>query len=470
MLGRLLLLFCAAIFFVPLFGQPVSLSGRAVDYAGKELVFYTFPEPISHRQLKLAATRVAPDGSFSLSFQTEQSIEIYVDLEKFRGSLVAEPHTRYQITLPPFSPRTRQEAASPYFEPELYWLGLKTDQASDINFLVRDFLTEYNRELNTHTLDIYQKKSADTAKAIIARLEKKYPAGNVHYLNTLQTYSYGELEYAVARPERERTAKKYFATRAVALSHPAYQHLFNALYTDYLTLQSQDIRQKEGIKPALQGNFEGWTARMTSNGYSREVAELVAVKSFYDGYFSGKFNKPAMLKGLKEALTHVTYAPLRELLPGIVSKITSLQEGSPAPALLLKNLKNTTAPLQTKGKFVYLAFFRSDSKESRTELDTLALLDKKLKTILTVVPVSLDENSADAVKFWNTKNYPWELATAADREKAIQDYRIKTVPTFYLIAPNQQLLLSPALSPNHNFEALFLKVYREQRFVQQGRN
>ena len=123
--------------------------------------------------------------------------------------------------------------------------------------------------------------------------------------------------------------------------------------------------------------------------------------------------------------------------------------------------------MQTRGKFLYLAFFKSYSKESMAELDSLVTLEKKLGTILTILPVSLDENSTWADKFWSTKKYPWELLEAADRSKAGADYQVKTVPAFFLLSPDQKLLLSPALAPSHNFEALFLKIFRESRFRKQ---
>ena len=381
--------------------------------------------------------------------------------------MVVEPGALYQISLPAYSPRTRQEAASPYFEPQLYWLGIMGAKPSDLNFLVRAFLTDYNMELSLHTMDLYQRKSVDSLKMIIQRLEKLYPTGKDPYFNTLKTYCYGEIEYAVMQPDEERTAKKYFATKEVFLPHPAYQHLFNILFTDYLTYQSQDIRKKGFITPAVQGNFDKWVNQLINQGFNRETAELLAVKSFYDGYFSNKFNKETMLKGLKEAIANCSYESLKIALPGIVSKITSLQEGSTAPALLLRYQKVGITPLRANGKFLYLAFFRSDSKEGRAELDTLVSMDKKLKTILTVVPVSLDKNFQDAVQLWKEKKYPWELAGAADIDKALSAYRIKVVPTFYLISPDQKLLLSPALSPTHDFEALFLKIYRENHFMQQ---
>jgi len=143
-----------------------------------------------------------------------------------------------------------------------------------------------------------------------------------------------------------------------------------------------------------------------------------------------------------------------------------LQEGSQAPYLLLKSQQATSTPLRAKGKFLYLAFFRSDSKSCRAELDSLVAIEKKLNQILTIVPVSMDQNFADASQLWKEKKYPWELNAAADQEKARADYQIKSLPAFYLISPDQKLLLSPALPPSHNFETLFLKIYREQRFIQ----
>ena len=446
-------------------GQPVTIRGRALDYAGKELIFYYYPEPISHLQKKIAETRVGSDGNFTLTFNTNQPIEIYADLEKFRGTVVAEPGANYQISLPAYSPRTIQEAASPYFEPELFWLGIKEVKSSDLNFQVRAFLTDYNKELATRPLDIYQRKSADTVKSIIARLEKNYPAVKDSYLNTLKTCSYGELEFLISQTNKEPIILKYFARNDIYLSHPAYQHLFTSLFSNYLNYKSQDIRQKGFIQQAVRGNFTGFVNQLTTHGFRTDVAELVAVKSFYDGYYSNKFDKKSMLNGLKEAAGQATFNPLKESMPDIINKISSLQEGSPAPNLVLKNQSAATTPLRTKAKFVYLAFFRSDSKACRAELDSLVSIEKKLNQILTIVPVSLDQNFAVASQLWKEKKYPWELNGAADPEKARTDYQIKSLPAFYLISPDQKLLLAPALPPSHNFETLFLKIYREQRFI-----
>ncbi len=445
-------------------GQMVTIRGQASDYAGKSLIFYTYPEPVSRQPKNIAETTVQKDGNFVLTFTLDHPTEIYADLEKFKGTLIAEPGHEYEISLPAWSAKTDQEAASPYFVPQLYWLSIRNTQTSDLNILVRAFLTDYNKEMTLHTIDLYKKRSLDTAKAIISRLEKSYPTGKHPYFDILKTCSYGEIELAVWHDDKEKMIRKYVASNEVSLTHSAYQHLFIALCSDYLTSKSQDIRQIKVISHALQGNFDGFVSQLMGSGFKREAAELQAVKAFYDGYYSGKLDKKNMLNGLKESVSQCTSEALKECLPRIISHITALQEGNMSPDLSLKNEKDVVTKLHPNGKYVYLVFFTSASKESKAELDSLVSLDKKLNKIMTIVPVSVDKNFQDASKLWKEKKYPWELMSAVNMDQATTDYRIKAVPTFYLISPDNKLALSPALSPSHDFESLFLKIYRESRF------
>ncbi len=463
-MSRFLLLLSLILSIGSLSGQMVTIRGQASDYAGKSLKFYTYPEPVSRQPKDVAETTVQKDGNFVFTFPTNHPIEIYTDLEKFKGTLIAEPGHDYEISLPAWSARTKDEAASPYFVPQLYWLNIRNAKLSDLNFMVRAFLTDYNKEVTLHTFDLYKKRSLDSAKAIIARLEKSYPSGKHPYFDLLKTCSYGEIELAVWQDDKDKIVRKYIASMEVSLTHPAYQHLFNALCSDYLTSKSQDFRQKKMITNALQGNFGGFVSQLIETGFKKEAAELLAVKAFYDGFYSGKLDKKSMLNGLKESVSQCSFEPLKTCLPGIIALITALQEGNKSPDLLLKNQNEVRTPLRPNGKYVYLVFFTSTSKESKAELDSLVTLDKKLRKILTIVAVSMDKNFQDAAKLWKVKKYPWELMSAVNIEQASSDFRIKAVPTFYLISPDSKLALSPALSPSHNFESLFLKIYRESRF------
>src|SRR5665648_774632 len=130
--------------------QKSVLSGKAFDYSTKEITFYTIPDPVLHQKLELGTTKVATDGTFSLTLPIHQTIEIYVDLEKYCGTMVVEPGKNYEVTLPPFSLRTSNEAHSSYFKPAPYWLGLPGTENSDLNFVVRSFVTVSYTHLRSH--------------------------------------------------------------------------------------------------------------------------------------------------------------------------------------------------------------------------------------------------------------------------------------------------------------------------------
>jgi hypothetical protein len=134
-----------------------------------------------------------------------------------------------------------------------------------------------------------------------------------------------------------------------------------------------------------------------------------------------------------------------------------------------KNQKSIQTMPSTHGKFRYLVFFKSNSRSCMAEMDSLVVISKNLNQVLAVVPVSLDDDFSLATKLWSEKKYPWELSEAIDQEKIRTDYMIKNVPAFCLVSPDNKVLLSPALAPSHNFEGLFLKIFRESRGRQQGR-
>ncbi|MCE1199948.1 MAG: hypothetical protein LWW85_13345 [Marinilabiliales bacterium] len=443
--------------------QHVRIWGDAPDYSGKEIRFYTYPEPVSHRQATLGSAIVGRDGRFDLSFSIDEPIEVYADLEKFKGTLVVEPNQNYEISLPSYSPRSAQEAASPYFTPELYWLKIHGLNEKELNFRVRAFQNALNRELEQHTADLYRKKSSDTVKAIISRLDHYFPTGSNRYFEQLKRYSYGTLEAILHPAEPLPIALASLGKGEKMLAHPAFQRLFNSLFSEYLTALSRDIRMKDFIKPALRGNFEAFCQEFMDKGFDRASAELIAVKSFYDGFFAGKFDKAAMLNGVRSATSKASWIALKNQLPTILERMSLLQQGSQAPTLPLKTRSNGSYRLSPKGKYTYLAFFRSDSRESVAELDSLVSLDHRLREVLTVIPVALDDDPTQADRLWKSKNYPWILYTPGDKPKAVADYQLRAVPTFCLLSPDLRILLPQALSPSHNFESLFLKIFRENR-------
>ena len=448
--------------------QKSVLSGKAVDYSTKEITFYTIPDPVLRQKLELASTKVATDGTFSVTLPVNQTIEIYADLEKFCGTMVIEPGKNYTITLPPFSLRNSNEAHSSYFKPALYWFGLSNQDNSELNLAVRSFVTEFNLETVKNTVPIYQNQSKEVVNEIIERLGQKYSTNQNEYFKILKQYYFAELEYAVNQRTPDFVIQKYFATKPIQLHHPIYQRAFETMFTDFLRKQSLDIQNRKIVNLTNSGNYLELVKFFENKGYKKEFAELVVLKGLNDGYYSGSFAKEGVLKAIEMAQSATTSPLLQTIAYQIKSKLTRLVVGGKAPEIKLNNQKKETITLdQFKGKFVYLVFFNSKSTDCRAELDSIVPLEKRLRQVLRVVSVAVDDDFGNAAKLWKSKNYPWELLDGSKQKQLIINYNSSITPAFYLIDPNGTLKLSQAPSPSFGFEPLFIKIFREFNFKQQ---
>jgi len=448
--------------------QKTTISGKALDYSSKEITFYTIPDPVLHQKFELAKTKVAPDGTFSVVLPISQTIEIYTDLEKYCGTMVVEPGKNYSVTLPPFSLRTSNEAHSSYFKPAPYWLGLTGTNNSDLNFSVRSFVTDFNLETVKNTIAIFQKGSKEVVNEIIERLEKKYSANQSEYFKTLKMYYFAELEYTVNQRTPELVIRKYFSNEPVQLHHPIYQRAFETIFTDYLSKQSKNLEYRKIITITNSGNYVELVNFFEKRGYQKEFAELVVLKGLNDGYYTGSFTKVGVIKAIEMAQTTTTSSALKPIARQIKSKLTSLSVGGKAPSLKLINLKKEAVTLDKfRGQFVYLTFFNSKSTDCKTELDSIVSIEKRLRKILSVVSVSVDDDFGNAAQLWKTKGYSWELLDGAKQKQLIINYNASITPAFYLISPDGTLQLSQAPSPSHGFEPLFIKLFRDHSFKQQ---
>jgi len=448
--------------------QEITISGKAQDYSSKEISFYTIPDPVLHQKLELATTRVGTDGNFAVTLPVSQTIEIYTDLEKYCGTMVVEPGKNYIVTLPPFSLRTSNEAHSSYFKPAPYWLGLPGTDNSDLNFTVRSFVMDFNKETVKNTVPIYQEQSKEVVNEIIGRLETKYSANKNEYFKTLKKYYFAELEYAVNQHTPEYVIQKYFATEPVQLNHPVYQKAFETIFSDFLRKQSQDIHNREIITITNSGNYLKLISFFEHKGYNKGFAELVVLKGLNDGYYSNTFSKEGVMKAIETAQTATTSALLQPIAHQIKRKLSRLAVGGKAPAIKLSNPKKEIVTLdQFRGKYIYLSFFNSKSSDCRAELDSIVSIEKRLRQVLTVVSVSLDDDFEIAAKLWETRGYPWVLLNGSKQKQLIINYNATITPAFYLIDPDGSLKLSQAPSPSHGFEPLFLKMFRDYNFKRQ---
>ena len=73
-----------------------------------------------------------------------------------------------------------------------------------------------------------------------------------------------------------------------------------------------------------------------------------------------------------------------------------------------------------------------------------------------------DDNREDISRFLRSTGYSWTFLHYGNRPEVIKDYDVRAYPTYYLIGPDQKLVMSPAVSPQEGFEARLFQHMRRQ--------
>ena len=82
-------------------------------------------------------------------------------------------------------------------------------------------------------------------------------------------------------------------------------------------------------------------------------------------------------------------------------------------------------------------------------------MNKTTKKDLVIVTILTDKNLDSAKEFIKTNKLEWDFLPLNGQESLIDDYKLRVLPTYFLIDPQGMFNLSPAPSPDENFLAIF---------------
>jgi len=85
---------------------------------------------------------------------------------------------------------------------------------------------------------------------------------------------------------------------------------------------------------------------------------------------------------------------------------------------------------------------------------------------LEIVTISADPKFNDMLYFAKENKYNWVFLDGSNQTEIFKTYNVKAYPSYFLIDPEGNLVLSPSISPAENFEKAFVgyeQYYRIER-------
>ncbi len=465
-------------FFVFSFLSILSLSAKAktdtayivgnnTAYANAIIEVYSFDDYITQKLVLIAAGTVGSTGEFEIKVPLNETKYIQIPLGYYNGLLYLEPNKEYEIVLPEKRKKTFADLLNPYFQAEEIYLGVRNSDASELNNMIREFESIYERYVEENYYRIFQKPLQADVDTVIRNIENLFDTIPNSYFENYRNYKYTWLKYVSYMRNNLYITKYYFNGVPLLYQNVAYMDLFNKLYSNYLTFY-MNTSEGERIYSDIALAKSPYLVKQTMSNnlvlLNDSIQEFVLLKGLFDAFYLKDLPHASMLITLDSIANYSKIDEHKKIAKNIREKALLARVGYQAPEFELINSKGLVCKQTDFAEsYVYLNFCSVESFACRQDFELLKELHNKHKKEFKIISISIDEDFQKAKDFFESSGYEWTLLSYGNEQKLLENYKVKAYPSYYLIAPNGILDMSPAVSPGENFEYRFFTHIQEAK-------
>lgn len=455
------IIFLFAIFHVPCsigHSQNVFIKGKTDSSylsVASSIYAYTYDDYISYREKELAKGSLDAKGNFNLSFSVTQPTYIFLTVDDAKAEMVVEPGKTYILNFLAKEPDAVSSSLGAMVPVEVEFIQT---ESNELNFLIADFSVRYQTMLEDYRANIARKEPAifkkiDTLETLF---KKKYAAYNKPHLDTYIYYTFATLEESITLENKENVYKKHLNARPVLLNDYNYMTFFNRYFSVTASFFMSNSRMTNEIntKQSFASIMDFFKqSKLLSNDTIREA---VILKSLAEYFRYPDYKAIAVLAVLDQAAKECKSPDNRRAAENLKKKLSVMVVGKPVSKMSFKNMEGKEVSLTDfKGKYVYLNFWTTFCAPCTQDMTLIPELKKIYGGKIVFVSISIDKKPEMVKNF--LKNNPklgpekngtgWTFLYCDNYKKVKEEFKVLSVPTYYLIDPKGNVMRSPAATP-----------------------
>lgn len=439
----------------------VVIKGNAKKFAESELIIYKTKDYFSEVKEKIGYIKIKADESFSFEFETTEIEKIELAIEDKSTWFFIEPGGVYNLTL-----SYDEELNKSRIYDRFLSLRFSFPAPTELNQLI----AKYNRKMDdfiTENEVAFRKRDGSVAP-FLAEFEKKTAAEFSSYKNNFVTnyvrYSIANTFNAIDISYNKRDSVKfdkatlylnYLHKKPVLYSSPEYVQYFKTFFSGEfkrLTLKISGLDITKAINE--QNSFTALANALSKYSFlqDEEFKQLFIINGLKEIYNDKYFKQENILSLLNYIKEKSPYLAQQKIAANIIEKLTikKLSIETQAPHFELKNKNNETFTLSNfSEKYVYLNFWASWSIPSLKEMKIIEILHEKYKSKIEFISICTDNDKSKMIAF--LKENPtmnWTFLHIGDSRSLLQEYEVRTFPTYVLIGKKGEIIRFPAPRPS----------------------
>lgn len=437
---------------IHLFGETVTIKGKAKGANGKKIRWYHYEDLITFTENKLTEATINEDSEFILETSVSETQIAILKIGFFKSTLVIEPGKTYIINFKPYDYDTLYNKGNPLtFRSELEY-QIDNLTMADINYKLRKFNILFDEftylYLNNPKIRI-QKSFIDTLQNMIdtANFDKTNS-----YFNTVLTYRKAQLEDFLKCKKRNEIIKLFFLQKPIAYNNIEYMNFFGQYFNKYL-IYNKNFTFDSIITYINTNNYRQIILTLSNDSLLQhdDLRNLIIARNINDIATHKKINKKKFIEWLNELQINSKQPNLQKIFQNIINQNTALQRGRPAPNFSLTDNNNKEINLKKfKGKWIYLNFWASWCTPCLSEFKILQNFATTYSKNLEVISISIDNNFLNMFYYLKNYKFDWNFAYFDNNFELLENYNIKILPVFIMIDPNGDIHDYAAPAPSSN--------------------
>lgn len=462
------LIFSLLFLVISLHVAATTVEGFNKEYAGTELRFFRYNNPVSLEKEHVFSLNIDGTGKFSSDVKVEETMFVFADFGIYRGMLFLEPGKTIRLLLPPKREKSFAEEKNPYFQPVQFWFA--TESKNHLNDKVSAFDGLLNQLTDKYFNQLYFQQSKPAYDSIQTAVKNQFNKESSPVLQHHISLKMKAVETDAFRLSPSRVSPAMQVPSSSYYTHPAFIELLEKGYSGRLSFEAKSMNGTQ-IRNAVSESNVAFFQNFLKTKYeiSGPSSDIILLKMLHDGYYSGDFPKGSILKMIKSRhyTQHASQA-VRLMANGVVRKLEYLQQGTRAPAVCLENTAGKKVCTdEATGKFKYLLFADTEMIVVREHLKYLSKLEEQFGKNLDIFIILRNTSPQEMKKFLENEKITGIHLPDRNGEYA-EKYRVKSFPAAFLLNEKHEVVFSDTKAPLDGFEQQFGPYLRNELFRRQG--
>ena len=454
LLSIVLLIFAFSMAKVAL-GNSVRIEGHEPDYAGFNIVFQNYTDPVSKNTDTTFILKIGPQGRILTETNLQKPIFCFADFDIYRLKLIIVPGDSLRIKLPPRKPKSFEESKNPFFKPIELWLYSQSENTSHLNSLIGKYDQKFYSLNDRYFNQLYYGRQAAYLDSVRLPLEKEFGNEKDKVFIAHKQLMLKSIESGIIREGREKLMSEFESLNPSLWFLPSFSELLERLFYQTMTTESnrpQGNLLKSWVAGKKINELRDWTVKFT--GIQGQLADLILLKMMHDAFYSGQFQQKAILDMFRnELFTNHKTEEIKRSAKEITKKLEFLLPGTKAPEICLPLISSGTYCSNGSEKpMQYILFADLEIPVCQEQVKYLKTLYEKIGTRADIFLVLKPSLRINQLEFITKHGIPGKVVIDTPNTTFGNKYKVRAYPTAFLIDSNHKVIYAPAKNPLDGFE------------------